>query len=48
MFKERNIIAEDGFVTHIMEETSSNDTIAKIDKVVEICGCNFTDKNLRM
>ena len=35
MLKEENIIEEEEFVTHIMEEASFNDTISEIKDVVD-------------
>ena len=34
MLKEENIIGEEEFVTHIMEEASFNDTIVKIEEAL--------------
>ena len=36
MLKEENIIEEEEFVTHIMEEASFNDTIGEIEDVVDL------------
>ena len=36
MLKEENIIEEEEFVTHIMEEASFNDTIGEIEEVVDM------------
>ena len=36
MLKEENIIEEEEFVTHIMEEASFNHTIGKIEEVVDL------------
>jgi hypothetical protein len=35
MLKVENVIAEDEFVTHIIEEASSTDTIGEIEDVVD-------------
>ena len=36
MLKEENIIEEEEFVTHILEEASFNDTIGEIEEVVDL------------
>ena len=36
MLKEESIIEEEEFVTHILEEASFNDTISKIEVVVDL------------
>jgi hypothetical protein len=38
MLKEERIIAEDEFVTHVIEADSFNDTIKKVEDVVDL-GC---------
>ena len=38
MLKEEGIIAEDEFVTHVMEADSFNDTIKEVEAVVDL-GC---------
>ena len=38
MLKEERIIAEDEFVTHVMEADSFNDTIKEVEAVVDL-GC---------
>ena len=36
VLKEENIIEEEEFVTHILEEASFNDTIGEIEEVVDL------------
>ena len=36
VLKEQNIIEEEEFVTHILEEASFNDTIGEIEEVVDL------------